>query len=116
MLIKCLGAAGMNLKGLLRTRSLVALCVAAAVYLLDGYFYYVSWDEGSRYGTGAYSYGLMGASRGMEVFLLLLMMAGLLMVRRTREDGVEEISAAWPQGRMVMAWGQIVASAAAAGV
>ena len=88
------------LVGLYRSKGIFLLWILTMLYTFYEYNFYASQP-------GEYSYSLMTAIKGLEVMMLVMLLLGMSIVRQAQNEGVNELYASLPGGRMVLAGGQL---------
>lgn len=88
------------LVGLYRSKGIFLLWILTVLYTFYEYNFYASQP-------GGYSYSLMTAIKGLEVMMLVMLLLGMSIVRQAQNEGVNELYASLPNGRMVLAGGQL---------
>ncbi len=88
------------LVGLYRSKGIFLLWILTMLYTFYEYNFYASQP-------GGYSYSLMTAIKGLEVMMLVMLLLGMSIVRQAQNEGVNELYASLPNGRMVLAGGQL---------
>lgn len=88
------------LTGLYRSKGIFLLWILTMLYTFYEYNFYASQP-------GGYSYSLMTAIKGLEVMMLVMLLLGMSIVRQAQNEGVNELYASLPNGRMVLAGGQL---------
>ena len=86
--------------GLYRSKGIFLLWILTMLYTFYEYNFYASQP-------GGYSYSLMTAIKGLEVMMLVMLLLGMSIVRQAQNEGVNELYASLPGGRMVLAGGQL---------
>ena len=86
--------------GLYRSKGIFLLWILTMLYTFYEYNFYASQP-------GGYSYSLMTAIKGLEVMMLVMLLLGMSIVRQAQNEGVNELYASLPNGRMVLAGGQL---------